>query len=80
MLLAASKPVSRGAIEYLKHPMLMGLLTDTLWRVRAIKDCYLVRTDSLLEADFDTENPITDNDGLVKISTMAFAFCSCVVP
>ena len=65
---------SRSSIDYLKHPMLMGLLADSLWRVRSIKDCYLIKTDSVLESDFDTQDPVTDNDKLVIIGSSLLPF------
>ena len=54
--------------------MLMGLLADSLWRVRSIKDCYLIKTDSVLESDFDTQDPVTDNDKLVIIGSSLLPF------
>jgi len=55
--------------------ILSSLISDSLWRVKSMKDCYLVRTDAISIDDFTPShitNPVLNNDILVKITSLFY--------
>jgi len=51
--------------------ILSSQFSDPLWRVKSMKDCYLVRTEDISNDDFTpskTTKPALDNESLVKIT------------
>lgn len=56
----------RTAAESLVATILFDRFKDTIWRVKAIKDCYLVKTDSVSGGDLSDLGAISDNDSLVR--------------
>jgi hypothetical protein len=52
--------------DYFVKSILRSLLKDSLWRVKSIKDCYLVRSRDISINDISDWKDIEDNDMMVS--------------